>query len=270
MSELRTSTRTALVTGASGGIGAEYARRLAERGFSLVLVARRADLLDGLAEELAARHGDGVRVVPLPADLTDPAGLAAVEERLRVPGGGADAPIDLLVNNAGRGDGGRFTAQGTADLDAVVELNVRAVMRLTRAVLPVQLDRAGAGYGGPLGVINVASLAGLLPGYADGAVYAASKAFVLSFTESTAMEAKKGGVHVSAVLPGFVRTDMTAALQEAGLPDLAFVPKDRVVAESLRGWAAGRVLTVPGAQYKTAGGLLKVLPRGIYRRIMGR
>ncbi|PSK99464.1 hypothetical protein CLV63_103189 [Murinocardiopsis flavida] len=268
MSAQRTPARTALITGASGGIGAEYARQLAERGFSLVLVARRADLLAESAAGLSARYGVGV--TPLPADLAAPEGLAAVEERLEAGDGGAEAPVDLLVNNAGRGDGGRFSRQAIEELDAVVELNVRVLMRLTRTVLPVQIARAEAGAAGPLGVVNVASVAGLLPGYASSAAYAASKAFVLSFTESTAMEVRKHGVHVSAVVSGFVRTDMTAGLQERGAPDIAFVPKERVVRDSLRAWAGGRVLVTPGAQYKVAGGLLKVLPRGVYRRVMGR
>lgn len=267
MSDHGAPARTALITGASSGIGAEYARQLAARGYSLVLVARRADLLKELAVELADRHG--VSVVPMPVDLTEPDGLAAVEQRLGAAAGGAVAPIDLLVNNAGRGDGGRFTRQDMAELDAVVELNVRTLMRLTRTVLPVQVERATAGASAPLGVINVASVTGLLPGYAFGAVYAASKAFVLSFTESTAMEVGKDGVRVSAVLPGFVRTDMTLGFQEKGAPEIAFVPKERIVKESLRAWVSGRVLVTPSPQYKAAGGLLKLLPRGVYRRVMG-
>ncbi|MEY9214143.1 SDR family NAD(P)-dependent oxidoreductase [Thermobifida halotolerans] len=272
MSDRHAHPRTALVTGASTGIGAEYARQLAERGYSLVLVARSADRLAALADDLADRYGVGVR--PLPADLTRDADLSAVEERLRATGDAADAPIDLLVNNAGRGHGGEFATQPTETVDSTLALNIRALTRLARAVLPVQIGRAerlrGSGRPRPIGVINVASVAGLLPSSPGGAVYAASKAYVLSFTDTLAVETAGHGVRVSAVLPGYVRTDMTRYVQEMGLPDIAFVPKERVVADSLRGWAAGRVRVVPGLQYRAASALLHALPSGLFNAVARR
>ncbi|WP_017595207.1 SDR family NAD(P)-dependent oxidoreductase [Nocardiopsis potens] len=261
--------RTALVTGASTGIGERFARDLAERGYALVLVARRAELLKGLAEELADRYG--ARTEVLPADLGTPEGVRTAAERLRADGTDGRAPIDLLVNNAGRGDGGVFTEQDPDDVDAMIDLNVRAVLRLAGAVLPVQIARRAAeGPGRPLGVINVSSLAGELPVNPGGSVYSAAKSFVTRWSESVAAETAPHGVHVTAVLPGFVRTDMTRGVQESGLPDLAFVPKEQVVRDALRAWAAGRGTVVPGAQYRAADGLLRGIPRTLYRAAAGR
>ncbi|MEU0240056.1 SDR family oxidoreductase [Nocardiopsis sp. NPDC006198] len=257
-------TRTALVTGASTGIGEEYARRLAERGYSLVLVARRGDVLDALAEEIADRYGVDVR--PLAADLGTDEGLAPVVERLRADGSGAEPPVDLLVNNAGRGDGGTFAEQEPDEIDSMLDLNVRAVLHLARAVLPVQIARREAGDTRTrLGVINVSSLAGEIAANPGGSVYGAGKKFVTLWSESVAAEVSRHDVHVTVVLPGFVRTDMTLGVQKSGLPAFAFVPKDQVVRESLVAWAAGRPSVVPGGQYKAASGILRLLPRTLVR-----
>ncbi|MFC7326255.1 SDR family NAD(P)-dependent oxidoreductase [Marinactinospora rubrisoli] len=303
MSGSQRHPRTAMVTGASSGIGEEYARRLAERGFALVLVARRADRLERLAAELRADYG--VDVTAMPADLGDEDGLAAVESRLRDDGDAA--PIDLLVNNAGRGHGGDLADLDPAAIDAVIGLNVRALVRLTRAVLPGQIRRAerraverpepaerrvaerpepsaprawpfraggggkrGGERSGPIGVLNVASVAALLPASPGGTVYGASKAFVRSFSHSVAVEAAPHGVTVTVVLPGYVRTDMTVAVQRMGLPGIAFVDKERVVVESLRAWAAGASEVIPGMPYKAAGGLLRVVPGELFRQAVRR
>ncbi|GLU47252.1 SDR family NAD(P)-dependent oxidoreductase [Nocardiopsis ansamitocini] len=284
MSDHRTHPRTALITGASTGIGEEYARQLAERGFALVLVARRAEALSALAAELSAQYG--VVVEEIPADLTDPDSLAVVEERLRVGEGGELTPIDLLVNNAGQGHGGEFARQDPADVQSTIALNITALTKLAHAVLPVQIERSNATsgrrpLGGPnrssavegrqlLGIINVASIAGLMPSSPGGAIYAATKAYVLSFSETVAVEASRNGVRVTAVVPGYVRTDMSRYAQEAGVPDIGFVAKDHVVSESLRAWAAGRSRVVPGPQYKVASGLLGVFPRGLFSAVADR
>ncbi|QBI52021.1 SDR family NAD(P)-dependent oxidoreductase [Streptomonospora litoralis] len=265
--------RTALVTGASSGIGEEYARQLARRGYDLVLVARRAERVEALAGELVEQCG--VAAVALPADLGDPGDLARLEERLRADGTGEAAPIDLLVNNAGTGGGGHFAEQDTDEIDSMLDLNVRAVLHLARAVIPVQISRrraAGTGSGAALhmGVINVSSMAAQLVANPGGAVYGGTKSFVRLWSESVALEVAGSGVHVTAVLPGYVRTEMTRKVQESGLPGFAFVPKERIVAESLRAWAAGRTSVVPGPQYKTADGLLRLIPRGLFNSVARR
>ncbi|WP_017601181.1 SDR family NAD(P)-dependent oxidoreductase [Nocardiopsis lucentensis] len=258
-------SRTALVTGASSGIGEEFARRLAQRGYALVLVARRAALLDELAEEIRETYGTAVEA--LPADLGTREGVTAVAGRLSADGGGDAAPVDLLVNNAGRGDGGAFATQDPGEIDAMIDLNVRAVLQLTRAVLPVQIARRAAGETAKLGVLNVSSLAGEPVVNPGGSVYGGGKKFVTLWSESVAAEVRAKGVQVTVVLPGFVRTDMTRAVQERGLPEFAFVSKAQIVRDSLRAWSAGRSHVVPGAQYKTADSLLRVLPRPVVRAL---
>ncbi|PWV45442.1 SDR family oxidoreductase [Nocardiopsis sp. L17-MgMaSL7] len=261
-------TRTALVTGASGGIGEEYARRLAQRGYALVVVARRHDLLAALADDVRERYGTAVEV--LRADLGTSEGVAAVAARLAEDGTGALAPVDLLVNNAGRGDGGTFAEQDPAEIDAMIDLNVRAVLKLTRAVLPVQIARRANGYQEGLGVVNVASMAGEIPVNPGGSVYGAGKKFVTLWSESVAAEVRGHGVHVTVVLPGFVRTDMTRGVQEQGMPAFAFVPKEHIVRDSLVAWSAGRSAVVSGPQYRAADGLLRLLPRPLIRAVARR
>lgn len=261
-------SRTALVTGASSGIGEEYARRLGQRGYDLVVVARRAELLAELAGEIRERYGTAVEV--LSADLGSSEGVTTVAERLAEDGSGRLAPIDLLVNNAGRGEGGAFAEQDPAEIDAMIDLNVRAVIQLARAVLPVQTARRAAGYEGKLGVVNVSSMAGEIPANPGGSVYGAGKKFVTLWSESVAAEVRKQGVHVTAVLPGFVRTDMTLGVQEQGMPAFAFVPKEHIVRDSLIAWSSGRPRVVPGAQYKTADGILRLLPRPLVRALARR
>ncbi|MDT0327980.1 SDR family NAD(P)-dependent oxidoreductase [Nocardiopsis lambiniae] len=255
--------RTALVTGASAGIGEEYARRLAQRGYGLVLVARRGELLTALAEELGELYG--VPVETIAVDLGTREGVDRVVRRLTADGTDDRAPIDLLVNNAGRGDGGPFVDQDPDEIDAMLDLNVRAVLHLTRAVLPVQIARRAADDKAKVGVITVSSLAGEPVVNPGGSVYGASKKFLTLWSESVSAEVRSSGVTVTVVLPGFVRTDMTLGVQERGLPEFAFVPKDHIVRDSLRAWAAGRPHVIPGPQYKTADGLLKVLPRTLVR-----
>ncbi|QVQ50337.1 SDR family NAD(P)-dependent oxidoreductase [Spiractinospora alimapuensis] len=258
MTASRSAKRTALVTGASTGIGAEFARQLARRGHDLVLVSRRSEALRDLGANLEGTYG--VEVRPLPADLTDPAALERVAARVEA----RDDPIDVVVNNAGVGGGGPLARQDLTDIQASIDLNVRAVVRLTHAAMSSMRRRRATG--GPRGVINISSMAGALPAMPGNAVYAAGKAFVRSFTESVALEETSHGLRATAVLPGYVRTPMTVGLQAADPPDVVWVSAERVVTESLRAFAAGRTHVVPGYQYKIADVLLGVVPGAVVRR----
>lgn len=245
------SYRSALVTGASTGIGEEFARRLAARGCALVLVARRAERLHEIADDLRKRHG--VEVEVLPADLTDPEQLRLVEKRLADP----DRPVDLLVNNAGYGSSGPFRECPVDGEDDAVRVNVLAVTRLCHAALNGMCERRRGG------IVNVASVAGLMLAFVNSATYGATKAFVYSLSESLAIEAKPYGVHVTALCPGYVRTEMTADV--TGVPGFAWTAREKVVRDALRGVERGRRLVIPGALYRVAGVLVRVLPRSLIR-----
>jgi uncharacterized protein len=246
--------RTALVTGASSGIGERLARLLAADGCDLIVVARRAGRLEELAARLRASHH--VHVEVLAADLTTPAGLQAAENRLS----DASRPVELLVNNAGFGLSGSFADVPADGAEAQIRLNVIALVRLTHAVLPGMLER---GHGG---ILNVSSVAGFLisPG---GAVYAATKAFVISFSESMSAEVSGRGVHVTALCPGLTRTEFHDEGHEgkAAAPSFAWLDAGRVARAGLDAVAAGRPAAVPGAQYKIVTGLARVVPRRILR-----
>ncbi len=251
-------SRRALVTGASGGIGETFARRLAARGDDVVLVARRQGRLQTLAGELAA-HGVDVEV--LPADLTAEEGLAAVEQRLRASTG----PVDLLVNNAGFGSNGPFAELPLDRELAMIDLNVVALVRLTRAGLDTMLER-GAG-----AIVNVSSMASFqaLP---QTATYAATKAFVTSFTEALAEEARGSGVRLQALCPGLTRTDFhtTASWSLGWLPSAAWQSSEQVVDASLAALdrGRGRVVVVPGPLNRVAATASWLLPRGLVTRLV--
>ena len=241
---------TALVTGASSGIGDAVARRLAAEGTDLVLVARDRARLEALAVELRDRHG--VHVEVLDADLSAPVARAAVEKRLS----DAARPVDLLVNNAGFGTAGRFVDLAVGREEQQVQLNVLAVLRLTSVALAGMVAR---GHGN---VLNVASIAALLPA-PDSATYAATKAFVVSFTESLHDELRGTGVGATVSLPGFTRTEFQARAdwtEQDHVPERAWLDPDDVARESLDATAAGRARVVPGAGYKALVGAAQVIP----------
>jgi len=241
---------TALITGPTSGLGTGYARRFARDGYNLVLVARDAARLDELAGELRAAHG--VNVEALPADLSSAADRDRVCERLA-------EGVAVLINNAGFGTSGEFWTTDPALLQRQLDVNVTAVMHLTRAALPPMLD-AGIGT-----VINIASVAGLLPG--RGSTYSASKAWVVFFSEGLANGLTGTGVGVHAVCPGFVRTEFhqRAGIEMGSIPERMWLTVDGVVTESLTDIAKGKVVSVPGAQYKVLTGAGRVIPRGLVR-----
>jgi len=250
------SRPVALVTGASSGIGAEFARQLAARGLDLVVVARDADRLGELAAELSAAHG--VEVSVMPADLVDDVQLRVVEQRLR-------AGVDLLVNNAGFGNHGDFAEIDVEAEEAAVRLNVLAVVRLTHAAVG-SMTRRGKG-----AVINVSSVAGLVPGLPN-ATYGASKAFVTAFSESLHEQLRDRGVRVMALCPGYTHTEFheRAGIDMSTSPDLLWMDADAVVRAALRDLAANKAVSVPGALYKTVAMLTRLAPRALTRRTAGR
>lgn len=246
---------TALVTGSTAGIGAAFARALAAEGTDLVLVARDAARLEKVAAELRDRHRVGVDV--LPADLTDPTGRLAVEQRLADP----DRPVDLLVNNAGIGLKGVLWETDVDDQERMLTLNCTAVLRLSHAALRAMVPR-GRG-----DIITVSSVAGFVPGVRGP--YAATKAWATAFTESLAGQLAGTGVRASVVAPGFVHTEFhdRAGLDMTRVRDRLWLDADDVAATALRDHRAGKVLSVPGAQYKAVVAASRLLPRNAGRRI---
>jgi len=227
------STGTALITGASSGIGAVYADRLAQRGYDLILVARDQARLSALASSLAASTGRNVEF--LRADLTSRDDLHAVEERLRT-----DASITALVNNAGVGATGALVDTKVDDLERMIALNVTALTRLTAAVIPVFLAR-GNGL-----VINIASIVALAPELLNGA-YSGTKAYVVNLTQSLNKEVSAKGIRVQVVLPGVIDTEFWdhAGLPVRNLPESMVMRADELVDASLAGLEQGEIVTIP-------------------------
>jgi short-subunit dehydrogenase len=242
----------ALVTGASIGIGEQFARLLAARENDLVLVARDAGRLDALAKELEATHGNHCEV--LAADLTIPGERSAVERRV--------ATVDVLVNNAGFGSFGNFHELDVDTEDRQIQLNVVALTRLTHAAARGMVAR-GRG-----AILNVASLAGFQPTPND-ATYAATKAFVLSFSQAVHEELKGTGVAVSVLAPGFTRTEFQARadFDPKSVPGFLWQEAEPVARAGLDGLAKNRAVIVPGAMNKVAAGLSSVAPFGVTRRV---
>ncbi|MEU1623265.1 SDR family NAD(P)-dependent oxidoreductase [Streptomyces sp. NPDC008238] len=244
---------TSLITGATAGIGAAFARRLAKDGHALVLVARDGQRLEENAGELRRTYGVAVEV--LPADLSQDSGIEAVEARLR----DRERPVDVLVNNAGFGNRGRFGDVPVAEELTMLKVHCEAVLRLTGAAAGAMGER-GRGF-----VVNVASVAAFAP----RGTYGASKAWVVSFTQGVARELAGTGVRLMALCPGFVRTEFheRAGIDTGGIPSWAWLDADKVVAAGLRDLARGRSVSVPDARYKVAVAAARVAPYGTLGRL---
>lgn len=244
------TAQTAVVTGATAGIGAAFARLLAAEGYGLVLVARDRERLDALAAELSERHR--VTVEALPADLATDEGCATVEKRLTDP----DRPVELLVNNAGISLNKPFLRTSADDELRLLRLNVHAVMRLTHAALPGMTERRRGS------VINVSSVAGFAAAM-PGSTYPASKAWVTNFSESMDHLTRPYGVRVMALCPGYTRTEFhdRAGIKMAKMPNWVWLRADDVAREGLRDLRRGKVVSVPDWKYKVAAFGLRHTPR---------
>lgn len=243
---MKEHARTAIVTGASSGIGEAFARRLHREGYRLVLVARRADRLEKLARELPPAEA-------LEADLSLDGGIERVALRI-----GAEPGLDLLVNNAGFEVPGRFWEADPGALDRMHRLHVLCVERLTRAALERMVPE-GRG-----GVINVASMAGFF-GIPGAVAYGATKAWVTRFTEGLRLELRSAGspVRVQALCPGFTRSEFHAAagMAAGAIPRPLWMTAEEVVDASLRALARNRVVVIPGWKYRLTAALGRALPR---------
>lgn len=224
---------TAVITGASGGIGSRYAERLAQRGYDLILVARDIERINSLSDRLAREFS--VRAEGIAADLGDPADLQRVEARMR-----ADERIKMLVNNAGTGATVSLLDSQLTQIDQMIALNVSALTRLTRSVVPGFVER-GTG-----AIINIASVVGLAPELLNG-VYGATKAYVLAFSRSLQHELASKGVRVQVVLPGATATRFWAdsGLPVEQLPPGVVMSAGDMVAAALAGFDSGEFATIP-------------------------
>ncbi len=253
---------TAVITGASSGLGAEFARQLAGDARALVLVARREAELQALAGELQKAH-PGLRIVTVPCDLSDPAKRAGLAGHL----GELGLRPNLLINNAGLGDYGTFAEGVWEKADLMMQVNMVALTHLTHLLLP---DLKAAA---PSGILNVSSLAGELP-IPDFAVYAATKAYVSRFTEALRLELREDRVAVSALCPGPVKTGFGTAAERAGSStpkmEAAYQTKEHVVATALRALRKGRAKSFPGFIVRATSLLVNTLPTPILRLVLAR
>ena len=248
---------TALITGASAGIGAEFARQLAGRGADLVLVARSEEALQALAADLRSRHGIAVEV--LVADLAVDQDVDRVARRVA----DADRPIDMLVNNAGFGLPLHFADNDVADEVRHLRVLVEAPMRLMHAALGLMRGRGGR-------IINVASSAGFI----SRSTYSACKAWVIGFSRWANDEYANDGVTVTALCPGFVHTTFHArmglAAGEEGVPSFMWLDAPFVVRQGLRAAARGKSVVIPSLRYKAMIAVSRLVPRSLSTRIARR
>ncbi|MFA5119982.1 SDR family NAD(P)-dependent oxidoreductase [Zavarzinia sp.] len=255
--------RTALVTGASAGLGVAFAETLAKRGFALVLTARRADRLDALAEDLRKRFAVAVEVIP--ADLADPKAPADLVAAIAARG----IQVDMLVNNAGFGVPPAYENTTWEDQRDLIQVMVTAPAELTHRLLPGMIARRWGR------ILNVASLAAFVPAIPGSTLYAGAKSFVVRFSEFLAAEVRGKGVHVLATCPGFTRTEFHASAGIAevakAIPGWQWQSAEVVAEEAVAAVMAGREsVLVNGTANKATAGLIKYLPGFVLRRMAAR
>jgi short-subunit dehydrogenase len=257
-----TTRRTALVTGASAGIGKAFAHELAGRDFDLVITARRRERLVELASELSAQRGARVEIVV--ADLADPGAPQAIFDELARRG----IAVDMLVNNAGYGVSGAYAGSSWKAQADFLQVLVTAVAHLTHVFLPGMLQR-DHGH-----IINVASLAGLIYGAPGNTLYGAAKAFVIKFTESLSLELARTGVRATAVCPGFTMSefhDVTGTRERVSkMPRAMWMDADAVAREGVDAALGGKVVYVNGGVNKLIASAMRHLPPSVARGIIQR
>jgi len=243
----------ALITGATAGIGAQYARLLAKEGFDLILVARNKNRLASTAKSLNKEFG--VKVEVLPADLTKPVQLEKVRKRLS----DSKKPIEVLINNAGFGINKSFLVSDLSDEQGLLDVLVTAPMRLTHAVLPIMKKRNSGT------IVNVSSVASWIA----GGSYSAAKSYLTVLTESLHTELRSTKVKISALCPGFTRTEFheRGRMKMNGLPNFMWLSAEEVVSKSWRDVNAGKVISIPGWQYLILSSISRFGPRPMVRRI---
>ena len=244
-------SKWALVTGATAGIGESFSRMLASKGFNIALVARDEARLHERAAGLREKYG--VQTFVLPADLATDSGCAAVEEYIK------EFEIEVLINNAGFGINKPFTASALDAEQDLLDVLVRTPMRLMHILLP-QMKARNSGT-----IINVSSVASFIA----GGTYSASKSYLTVLSESLHTELRGTNVKISALCPGFTRTEFheRGRMKMKGLPDFMWLDSDQLVAQSWSDAQTGKAVSVPGWQYKLLVGFISILPRRIVRTI---
>jgi len=249
----------ALVTGASAGIGTAFARELARRGYDLVLTARREERLSALAAELRSKHSIEADVVA--ADLADPETPARLHAQV------SKQPLDLLVNNAGFAVGKSFVDTDWSEHERFLQVMIRATTELTHLFVRDMVERK-SGY-----VLQIASVAGLLPGTPSSTLYGASKAYLIRFTESLSAELMGSGVGITAICPGLTETEFhdvtgTRDQEKAWAPPALWQTAEQVVIESLDAMRRGEVVRVTGGINRSVTWLMRHLPPSVARGIL--
>ena len=244
-------SKWALVTGATAGIGESFTRMLASKGFNIALVARDEARLHERAAGLREKYG--VQTFVLPADLATDQGCKSVEEYLK------EFEIEVLINNAGYGINKLFTMSAIDAEQGLLDVLVRTPMRLMHVVLP-QMKARNSGT-----IINVSSVASFIA----GGTYSASKSYLTVLSESLHTELRGSNVKISALCPGFTRTEFheRGRMKMKGLPEFMWLDSDQLVARSWSDAQKGKAVSIPGWQYKLLVGFISILPRGMVRRI---